>query len=118
MDIALLPRPLKIVWHFSRLLFHSLILIILSFATVHAETYQVVRVLDGDTITILMDGQKQSILLIGIDTPEKSRKTNEPGQPYNQKATKFRVGMVLNQDVSIESYPKFDNYFINVQYIQ
>ena len=54
-------------------------------------------------------GQKQSIRLVGIDTPEKSRKKNEPGQPYSQKATKFLAGMVLNQDVSIEEYGK-DRY--------
>ena len=56
-----------------------------------------------------MAGQKQSIRLVGIDTPEKSRKKNEPGQPYSQKATKFLAGLVLNQDVSIESYGK-DRY--------
>ena len=51
-----------------------------------------------------MDGQKESIRLIGIDTPEKSRKKGQPGQPYSQKATKFLASMVLNQDVAIESY--------------
>ena len=68
-----------------------------------------IRVYDGDTITVMMDGQKQSIRLVGIDTPEKSRKKNEPGQPYSQKATKFLAGLVLNQDVSIEDYGK-DRY--------
>ena len=57
----------------------------------------------------MMDGQKQTIRLIGIDTPEKSRKKEQPGQQYSQKATKFLAGMVLNQDVSIESYGK-DRY--------
>ena len=56
-----------------------------------------------------MTGQKQSIRLVGIDTPEKSRKKNEPGQPYSQKATKFLAGLVLGKQVSIESYGK-DRY--------
>jgi micrococcal nuclease len=56
-----------------------------------------------------MGGQKQSNRLVGIDTPEKSRKKNEPGQPYSQKATKFLAGLVLNQNVSIEDYGK-DRY--------
>ena len=56
-----------------------------------------------------MDGQKQSIRLVGIDTPEKSRKKGDPGQPYSQKATKFLAGLVLNQDVSIQDYGK-DRY--------
>lgn len=57
----------------------------------------------------MMDGQKQSIRLVGIDIPEKSRKKNEPGQPFSQKATRFLAGMVLNLDVSIESYRR-DRY--------
>jgi endonuclease YncB( thermonuclease family) len=40
----------------------------------------------------------------GIDTPEKSRKKNDPGQPYSQRATRFLAGRVLNQDVSIKFY--------------
>ena len=98
------PCPLKIFQPFNRPIFLSLILIILSYGIVQAETYKVVRVYDGDTITILNAGKKQSIRLVGIDTPEKSRKKGEPGQPYSQKATKYLAGLVLNQEVSIESY--------------
>jgi len=59
--------------------------------------------------TITTHRQKKPIRLVGIDTPEKSRKKNEPGQPYSQKATKYLAGMVLNQEVSIEDYGK-DRY--------
>jgi micrococcal nuclease len=104
MNSASSPRPPIILRLISRPLFLSLILLILSYGVVQAETYKVIRVYDGDTITVMMGGQKQSIRLVGIDTPEKSRKKNEPGQPYSQKATKFLAGLVLNQDVSIESY--------------
>ena len=103
------PRPATSERFLYRPLFLSLIFIILSSGIVHAETYKVIRVYDGDTITALNAGQKQSIRLVGIDTPEKSRKKNEPGQPYSQKATKFLAGMVLNQDVSIQDYGK-DRY--------
>lgn len=103
------PCPSKIIRRISRPLFLPLILLILSYSTVQAETDKVIRVYDGDTITILMAGQKQSIRLVGIDTPEKSRKKNEPGQPFSQKATKFLARSVLNQDVSIEDYGK-DRY--------
>ena len=57
----------------------------------------------------MIAGQKQSIRLVGIDTPVKSRKKNEPGQPFSQKATKFLAGLVLDQDVAIEDYGK-DRY--------
>jgi len=32
--------------------------------------YKVVKVIDGDTITVEIDGKKESIRMIGIDTPE------------------------------------------------
>jgi endonuclease YncB( thermonuclease family) len=104
MDSVSPPCPVKIIRPLSRTLFLSLIVIILSSASVQAETYKVIRVYDGDTITVMMAGQKQSIRLVGIDTPEKSRKKNEPGQPFSQKATKFLAGLVLGKDVSIKEY--------------
>jgi len=81
----------------------------LSCIFVQADTYKVIRVYDGDTLTALINGQKQSVRLLGIDTPEKSRKKREPGQPYSQQATKFLAGLVLNKAVTIESYGK-DRY--------
>ena len=98
------PRPPIFLRLLSQSLFLSLILTILSYGVVQAETFKIIRVYDGDTITVMMGGQKQSIRLVGIDTPEKSRKKNEPGQPHSQKATKFLAGMVLGKQVSIESY--------------
>lgn len=98
------PRPESSERFFYRPLFLSLVIISLSYGIVQAETHKVIRVYDGDTITVMMDGQKQSIRLVGIDTPEKSRKKNDPGQPYSQRATRFLAGRVLNQDVSIKFY--------------
>jgi endonuclease YncB( thermonuclease family) len=116
MNSCALPR-LRII---QKIIFclPALFLLLLTSTTVHAETYKVVRVYDGDTITVMMDGQKQSIRLVGIDTPEKSRKKGQPGQPYSQKATKYLAGMVLNKDVSIKSYGK-DRYdrILGVVYI-
>ena len=76
MNLASSPRPCNFVRHFSKSLFVSLIFIIISSVGVQAETYKVIRVYDGDTITIVKGGKKQSIRLVGIDTPEKSRKKN------------------------------------------
>ena len=101
--------PLVSIWRLSRPAFLFPFLLILLCANAQAETYKVLRVYDGDTITIMNAGQKQSIRLVGIDTPEKSRKKNEPGQPYSQKATKFLAGKVLGKMVSIEDYGK-DRY--------
>ena len=79
-------------------------IVAVSYGIAQADTYQVLRVYDGDTITVMIGGQKHSIRLVGIDTPEKSRKKGKPGQPYSQKATKYLAGMVLGKQVSIESY--------------
>lgn len=51
----------------------SLILLsFLSAAPSHARTLtaQVIRVVDGDTIKVDLEGQEESVRLIGIDTPE------------------------------------------------
>ena len=63
------PCPSKFVRRIILPLFLPLIYIIHSFTTVMAETYKVLRVVDGDTITILNIGQKQSIRLVGINMP-------------------------------------------------
>ena len=99
---SLLPSVLY--WQYYRPAFLFLLLSFLIASNAYAETDKVIRVYDGDTITILNDRQKQSIRLVGIDTPEKSRKKGLPGQPYSQKATKFLAGLVLGKQVSIESY--------------
>jgi len=39
--------------------------------------FEVVKIADGDTITILMDGDNEKIRFIGIDTPEVGNSTKE-----------------------------------------
>lgn len=46
---------------------------------------------------ILNVSQKQSIRLVGIDTPQKSRKKGEPGQPYSQRAVCCHSGFDIGQ---------------------
>ncbi len=62
------------------------------------------RVTDGDTITVITDGQKFTIQLVGIDAPEKSRGKHKPGQPFSQKSTKYLANLVLDRHVDIVSY--------------
>jgi micrococcal nuclease len=42
-----------------------------------ATAYKVLRVIDGDTVVLLLDGKQTSVLLIGVDTPE----TVHPSKP-------------------------------------
>jgi endonuclease YncB( thermonuclease family) len=69
-----------------------------------AAQYKCTLVTDGDTITVTQNGFKKTIRLVGIDAPEKSRKKNDPGQPFSQNSSKFFAGMVLNMNVDVISY--------------
>jgi|FLOH01.1.fsa_nt_gi endonuclease YncB( thermonuclease family) len=70
-----------------------------------ADTLQgkVVKVADGDTVTIVDDsGKKHRIRLAGIDAPEKD-------QPYGDVSTQSLVELVSGKTVVIE-YEKYDRY--------
>ena len=85
----------------------ALVLIVAIFifpVIVLAGQFKCTRVTDGDTITVVTDGQKVTIRLVGIDAPEKSRKKHDPGQPFSQTSTKHLAGLVLNKHVDIVSY--------------
>ena len=69
-----------------------------------ASQYKVVRVTDGDPIKVKNNGKKSIIRLVEIDTPETSKRKNEPGQPFGQKSTKHHASQVLNKSVEIKSY--------------
>ena len=67
-------------------------------ASADAITGRVVKVADGDTITILTQQKNQvKIRLNGIDTPERK-------QPYSNKAQQFTSSLVAGKDVSVEIY--------------
>ena len=81
-----------------------IIAIIIFPVIVFSAQYNCTRVTDGDTITVISNGQKFTIRLVGIDAPEKSKKKHDPGQPFSQNSTKYLAGMVLNKNVDIVSY--------------
>jgi len=81
------------------------ILILLTPLSVWADTLQgnVVKVADGDTVTIVDErGDKHRIRLGGIDAPEKD-------QPYGSESTKNLEWLVYDKGVTIE-YEKKDRY--------
>jgi len=55
----------------------------------------VIKVADGDTVTVMSDGQKIRIRLYGIDTPEID-------QVYGRESEKMLSNYVLNRVVEIE----------------
>ncbi len=69
-----------------------------------SESYQVLRVIDGDTIEIKYKQKKEIVRLIGVDTPETVYPT-QPVEPYGPQATEFTKNLLLGESV----YLKYDD---------
>jgi endonuclease YncB( thermonuclease family) len=87
-----------------KIIFLAVLFICIASLSAQAEQFKVIRVADGDTLTILQQGQKVRVRLVGIDAPETSKSKRDPGQPYSQKSKKHLAGLVLNKQVSVKSY--------------
>lgn len=76
------------------------------------KLYPVLRVVDGDTIDISLDGVKTRIRLIGINTPE-TVDPRRPVQCFGKEASAKAKELLLGQNISIEldaSQDKYDKY--------
>lgn len=73
-------------------------------ATQSAELYQVVKVVDGDTITVQRDGQKHTVRLIGIDTPE-SVHPNQAVECFGKEASTFLKTQLEQRQVFLVNDP-------------
>jgi micrococcal nuclease len=65
-------------------------------------TGKVVRIADGDTVTILVGGNQVRIRLFGIDAPER-------GQEYSRKSTEALADLVFGKEVRVVVHDK-DRY--------
>jgi len=82
-----------------------LILFLLALPTISlAGQFKVTRIYDGDTIKAEGHDIEIKVRLVGIDTPETSKKKRELGQPYSQQAKKHLAGLILNKVVEIKGY--------------
>lgn len=61
----------------------------------------VLRVVDGDTIEVMYQGKKESVRLIGVDTPETVH-PSKPVQPYGPEASAFTKARLGGQRVGLE----------------
>lgn len=52
--------------------------------------FRVVRVVDGDTVRLAINGDEENVHLIGIDTPETVHPTRG-GEPYGKEASYSRL---------------------------
>jgi micrococcal nuclease len=64
----------------------------------------VVKVVDGDTLTVSLNGKKEKVRLIGIDTPE-SVDPRRPVECFAKEASRKMSDLVSNQTVRLVSDP-------------
>ena len=63
-------------------------------------SYRVVSVVDGDTIKVRINGRKETIRMIGLDTPE-TKKPHVAVQCYGKEATSHMQSLVQSKDVQL-----------------
>lgn len=71
--------------------------------------YRVIRVSDGDTIAVDMNGKQENVRMIGVDTPE-THKPNTPVQCFGKEASDY-THKILGRGaaVRLEADPTNDN---------
>ena len=63
--------------------------------------YKVERIVDGDTVVLLMEGKKTKVRLIGVDTPETVH-PSKPVEAYGKEASQFTRNLLEGESVYIE----------------
>ncbi len=71
-------------------------------------TYRVVRIEDGDTITVDMNGKEERIRFIGVDTPE-TQDPRKSVQCFGKAASEFTKQLIGDNSVRLESDPLSSN---------
>lgn len=80
----------------------SILLLIMLYVSLFAFPAKVVKISDGDTITVLSGKEQTKVRLYGIDAPEKK-------QDYGQRSRQFLASLIAGQVVEVEPKGK-DRY--------
>lgn len=64
--------------------------------------YEVVRVVDGDTVILNIDGKKTRVRLIGIDTPESVAMDERRNVKQGKTASEYTKQLLENKKVRLE----------------
>lgn len=84
-----------------RIILLSICLPVWAFAT---DTATVLRVVDGDTLVVQVDGRQERVRLIGVDTPETVH-PNKPVEYFGKEASAFTKRMAEGKSVRLEGDP-------------
>lgn len=83
------------------------------------HAYKVVRVVDGDTVIILIDGKQTRVRLIGVDTPETVH-PQKAVEAYGKEASQFTRNLLEGESVYLEyeaGVSKLDKYGRTLAYV-
>jgi micrococcal nuclease len=81
------------------------------------QAYEVVEVIDGDTVKLMIDDKLTTVRLIGIDTPETVHPTR-PVEPYGKRASEFLQNMLTGGSVYLEyGAERTDKYGRTLSYL-
>lgn len=72
------------------------------------NTYPVIKVIDGDTIDVLIDNQKVRVRLLGINSPE-SVDPRRPVECFGKESKKFLESIISGQVVELVTDPEKPN---------
>lgn len=68
---------------------------------------RVVRVSDGDTFDVQLEGRKQRVRMIGVDTPE-TKDPRRPVQCFGEAASRYTKERLLDKEVRLAVDPQGD----------
>ncbi|NOU84925.1 nuclease precursor [Paenibacillus sp. LMG 31460] len=93
-------------------------------------TAKVTKVVDGDTIDVLIGDKKETVRFVLVDTPE-TKHPSKPVEPYGPEASKFTTDMLEGKEVKLEKdvserdkygrllmYVWFDDKMVNEQLLE
>ena len=81
---------------------------------IELEEAYVTKVIDGDTIWALINGNEEKIRLIGIDCPEYTKEI----EAYGKEATEFTTEKLLNKTIYLQKdITNTDNYGRLLRYV-
>lgn len=81
------------------------------------KAYQIIRIVDGDTVIIDYEGADTSVRLIGVDTPETVH-PNKPEEEYGKEASMFLHNLLQGESVYLRfDVDKTDNFGRTLAYL-
>lgn len=80
--------------------------------------YQVLRVIDGDTLLLDMDGEEKRVRLIGVDTPESVNPDESKNSKEGKIASQFTKDLMTDAPVFLEyDVQREDDYGRTLAYV-